>query len=718
MLTFAVPALAAAGALAAAIPLLIHLLWRRRRRPVAWGAMELLQQAVRRTRRSLQLERWILLAVRMLLLLLLGFAVARPLLRSAALPGLGARTVYLVVDDGSASGAVAGDGRPILQGLRDAARSIVETLPRGDSVAVIAASTPPRIVLEPTADHTRAIERIGEIEGTLAPTEIAGAVEIAAAIASTRADAAAIVLLSGLRAGALPPREAPAWAPPEGVEWSMVALAPQESPIDNVAIAAIESGRGIAGSAVSPVRIRLERQGDLAAARSVIVASGPRLPTAIERTVRWAPGQSEAELELGVPLPALAPGDDPLLVMEIALDPDAQPADDRAFALLDARQRVRIGLAARRGGRLGEPLSGAGAWLAAALAPDPRGPQEIVEVDPAALDARRLRDLDAIVLPRPDLVATDGWAALRAFTDAGGLLVVLPPAEAQVHPWLDRLASAFDPPWRFASETLPIDPPTTMQAPTGGSRWLAAIGGELADLAGAVEVAQALRPEAPIASGDRILDRADGDPIVVAAQRGGGALVLFATAADLDWTTLPVRPLMVPLVQEILREGLALGPRQRQGAIGDRPRLADAAAVVEVRSPRGALLPVDESGVLERPLVEPGPHTALDPAGRAVSTFVVRTDPRAASTAVMAPDRAAALLGGGWSFESTEAIAARFGEDPAAGALSMLLLLAVLGLALLEMLLSRRFSHASGGEGAGRRLGRWLQARIRPEVSA
>ena len=49
--SFVAPALAAAGAAAIAIPILIHLLSRRRRIPVLWGAMRFLLEAYRRHRR-------------------------------------------------------------------------------------------------------------------------------------------------------------------------------------------------------------------------------------------------------------------------------------------------------------------------------------------------------------------------------------------------------------------------------------------------------------------------------------------------------------------------------------------------------------------------------------------------------------------------------------------------------------------------------------------
>src|SRR5947209_10287843 len=68
-----------AGLAAVSIPILIHLLNRRRFKVVKWAAMEYLLQAMRKNRRRLKFEQWLLLAVRCALVALVGLALARPL---------------------------------------------------------------------------------------------------------------------------------------------------------------------------------------------------------------------------------------------------------------------------------------------------------------------------------------------------------------------------------------------------------------------------------------------------------------------------------------------------------------------------------------------------------------------------------------------------------------------------------------------------------------
>src|SRR4051794_33377255 len=68
------------GVLAAAIPVLIHLLHRQRTTPVQWGAMQFLLESQLKFRRRKKVDHWLLLLARMALLGLLGFLLARPLL--------------------------------------------------------------------------------------------------------------------------------------------------------------------------------------------------------------------------------------------------------------------------------------------------------------------------------------------------------------------------------------------------------------------------------------------------------------------------------------------------------------------------------------------------------------------------------------------------------------------------------------------------------------
>ena len=78
MLKFLTGAFAIAGLIAAAGPIVIHLLNRRRFRVVEWGAMDFLRKAMQRSRRAVQLRDLLLLVLRCLVVALFGAALARP----------------------------------------------------------------------------------------------------------------------------------------------------------------------------------------------------------------------------------------------------------------------------------------------------------------------------------------------------------------------------------------------------------------------------------------------------------------------------------------------------------------------------------------------------------------------------------------------------------------------------------------------------------------
>ena len=130
---------AIAGLAAAAGPILIHLLNRRRYRVISWAAMDFLRQAVRRSRRIMQLRDLILLLLRTACVILFGLALAQPFLTSARAFFDRDQPVHsvLLIDNSlsmsyNRSGKnVAGDG----QGRRP--RSFIERLPSGSRISIV-----------------------------------------------------------------------------------------------------------------------------------------------------------------------------------------------------------------------------------------------------------------------------------------------------------------------------------------------------------------------------------------------------------------------------------------------------------------------------------------------------------------------------------------------------------------------------------------------------
>ena len=91
------------GLLAASIPVIIHLLNRRRHRTVKWAAMEFLLKATRESRGKKKLKHFIILACRALAIVALIFAIARPLVGGFFGWGGGKLDTVILILDRSAS---------------------------------------------------------------------------------------------------------------------------------------------------------------------------------------------------------------------------------------------------------------------------------------------------------------------------------------------------------------------------------------------------------------------------------------------------------------------------------------------------------------------------------------------------------------------------------------------------------------------------------------
>ncbi|HEY9514057.1 MAG TPA: VWA domain-containing protein [Gemmatimonadaceae bacterium] len=207
--------LLAAGA--AAIPLFIHLLRRRTGARIDFPAVRYLARAEREHSRKLRLRNLLLMLLRVAAVLLIAAAAARPVLQLA---GSGhAPTALAVVLDNSLSTSAIVSGRPVLEELRERARSVVRRASADDRLWLVTADGVVR-----GGGRAAVLDAISRVEPLAGAGDLEGAVTTAASLAGsaslrdqevvilTDAQAtswAAPVTLGRIRARVYRPRTAP-----------------------------------------------------------------------------------------------------------------------------------------------------------------------------------------------------------------------------------------------------------------------------------------------------------------------------------------------------------------------------------------------------------------------------------------------------------------------------------------------------------------------------
>jgi Aerotolerance regulator N-terminal len=156
------------GALAASIPVIIHLINRRRARIVQFPAVKFVLRSERRVARKYRVKQWLLLALRTLILFLLTTALAEPVLQ----PSVGdlaeinqARAVVLILDN-TMSMAYQTAGTTAWDLAKEAAELVLQELrPQDQGVLLPLVSTdePPQAL---SGDRVGLMQQVGELAHT------------------------------------------------------------------------------------------------------------------------------------------------------------------------------------------------------------------------------------------------------------------------------------------------------------------------------------------------------------------------------------------------------------------------------------------------------------------------------------------------------------------------------------------------------------------------
>lgn len=193
------------GLVAVAVPVIIHLLHRRRVSTVDFSSVIFIRDHHLQRSRALRLRELLLLLLRTLIVLLLVLAFARPVVEglAGALMGgsLAQRTAFAIVLDNSYSMGAGRYGDTPFTAARAEAERIIDTMRQGDEGLLILTAAPPGVFPAVPTDRMETLRaRLSETEVSERPGDVAGALRLARQkLAGTVSANKGIYLLSDLQ---------------------------------------------------------------------------------------------------------------------------------------------------------------------------------------------------------------------------------------------------------------------------------------------------------------------------------------------------------------------------------------------------------------------------------------------------------------------------------------------------------------------------------------
>lgn len=631
--------LLALGVLTAAVPVIIHLLNRRRHKPMDWAAMRFARLAWKRIRRRSRFENLLLLLLRVAAVALFALALARPLTeKGGLLAGLSQdqRELYVLID-GSASMAYRTDLESLWDRALQGARERIESLDQGggDRVHLYLVGDRPRRLSDRTPSD--ALSMLTSLEEPLAEGFDLGAA-LARVVAdmderNVRGEAEIFLFTDVQRANFLRPDGSLA---PDAVE-ALDKLATRDAKVvidditpafdrrpDNLSIARFvaldpfgdpldlgNSSAPVLKDAQNAVFVaELVNSSDQAREVQVaLLVDGERRPS--KRVLVPALGREEVELELRLSPDAQAGHE--YREVEAVIEADALPIDDRRALVVHAPGAIDVLLL--NGSPATEPESDELTYLRAALAPvapvndgraQAQSPFKVREASPADSQVASLvTGSDFIWLAN---VETPSAALVEALTErvrAGATLVISVGDRVAAATYSQALAELLpatlterrgDASRRSGFRRARIDAP--------GHPALAFFRDETFELFFTeVPVFQFIASE-PVADA-RVLASLDdaigqGSPLLVERPVGQGKVYLWTTTIDTDWTLFPESPTsLIPLTHELAFDSARGRGPQRNLVIGEPitarfDAFPDGASLVE---PGGAARRIDRAAV-------------------------------------------------------------------------------------------------------------------------
>lgn len=533
------------GLLAASLPVVIHLLNRRKLKRIRFPAVRFILLSQKRISRSYRLRHWLLLALRTLALVFLALLLANPIFQTGAGLFAGGGPVDLVVLlDNSLSMTWSGDGDGFKQ-AKETARLLISGLNDGDRAALIPTNLSGKEPFRLKSQKEILLKDLDAIEIADGTANFAAALGKAYELLSEPAAQKEIRLITDMGL----------------TGWDQFSLASLKQVDPSIPLKTLSVGGKQRPLNATVKEIRVGGQ-----------SIGANLPLQIETVVaNFGDGEiKDLLVQLSIDgqnreqkLTAVPPGGETTVRFQVrlgapgahfgqvTLKKEGLAGNPAANFTLDAQDKVRVLVVD------GDPQTSLALsetfFLSRALNPAQEKDSSVFLPTVILADGLAAASLDsyqAVILCNVASLP-DAWVAkLRSFVNQGGGLLIFAGDRIQADHY-NRLAHGAPP-------LLPAElRERKLGAESGGERIgridLAhpALQGFSDTILSESMTSARVWGYMRSAGGAGLLALANGDPLLMERRVGAGRVLLMTTSADRDWTDLPVKTAYLPLLQAL-----------------------------------------------------------------------------------------------------------------------------------------------------------------------